>query len=145
MAEPGDPLPPEEPATPVDTCGQLLTNALVDSGVLGIDEAPEQAQINRALTQVNWLLAQWARKRWLVYRIQDYSFVSSAELSSRSESDRRHKSAAGPARVCVPALLESVQPRQLDARHSDRDRPIARGLRAYSGEGCRHAALAHLL
>src|SRR5581483_2248274 len=81
MAEPGDPLPPEEPATPVDTCGQLLTNALVDSGVLGIDEAPEQAQINRALTQVNWLLAQWARKRWLVYRIQDYSFVSTGAQS----------------------------------------------------------------
>lgn len=68
--------PPSEPALPVDTCGMLLTNALVDAGIVGIDEAVEQPILNRAFRQANWLLAQWARKRWLVYRIQDYSFVS---------------------------------------------------------------------
>lgn len=66
---------PSEPALPVDSCGALLTNALMDAGIIGIDETPEQPMINRAFTQTNWLLAQWARKRWLVYRIQDYSFV----------------------------------------------------------------------
>jgi len=69
-------LPPSEPALPIDNVSQLLTNALVDSGVVGIDEAIEQPVLNRAFTQVNWLLATWARKRWLVYRLQDYSFVS---------------------------------------------------------------------
>ncbi len=49
---------------------------LVDAGIVGIDESIEQPYINRAFTQVNWMLAQWARKRWLCYRIQDYSFVS---------------------------------------------------------------------
>lgn len=67
---------PEEPALPVNNVQQLLTNALTDAGVIGIDEAIEQPVLNRAFTQANWLLAQWARKRWLVYRIQDYSFVS---------------------------------------------------------------------
>lgn len=67
---------PEEGALPVDNVQQLLTNALTDSGVIGIDESIEQPILNRAFTQANWLLAQWARKRWLVYRIQDYSFVS---------------------------------------------------------------------
>jgi hypothetical protein len=67
---------PTEPVLPIDTVGQLLTNALCDAGVIGIDEAPDQPIINRAFTQANWLLAQWARKRWLVYRLQDYSFVS---------------------------------------------------------------------
>jgi len=67
--------PPSEPALPVDTCGVLLTNALVDAGIVGVDEAIEPEVLNRAFRQVNWLLAQWARKRWLVYRIQDYSFV----------------------------------------------------------------------
>lgn len=67
---------PEEGALPVDNVTQLLTNALTDSGVIGIDESIEQPILNRAFTQANWLLAQWARKRWLVYRIQDYSFVS---------------------------------------------------------------------
>jgi hypothetical protein len=68
--------PPEEPALPVDNVQKLIENMLVDAGVCGIDEAIEQPIINRAFTQLNWLLAQWARKRWLVYRIQDYSFVS---------------------------------------------------------------------
>lgn len=68
--------PPEEPALPVDNVQQLLTNSLTDGGIVGIDEAIEQPVLNRAFTQANWLLAQWARKRWLVYRIQDYAFVS---------------------------------------------------------------------
>jgi hypothetical protein len=66
---------PNEPAIPVDTVQALLTNALTDAGIVGIDESIEQPILNRALTQANWLLAQWARKRWLVYRLQDYSFV----------------------------------------------------------------------
>ena len=68
--------PPAEGPLPVDNVGQLLTNALTDAGVIGIDEAIEQPMLNRAFKQANWLLAQWARKRWLCYRIQDYSFVS---------------------------------------------------------------------
>src|SRR5580704_11898315 len=74
-------MPPAEPALPVDTCGALLTNALIDGGIVGIDEAIEPAILNRAFTQANWLLAQWARKRWLVYRLVDYSFVSTGAQS----------------------------------------------------------------
>lgn len=66
---------PAEPALPVDNVGQLLTNALQDGGIVGIDEAIEQPMLDRSFRQANWLLAQWARKRWLVYRIHDYSFV----------------------------------------------------------------------
>lgn len=69
-------LRPAEPALPVDNVQQLLTNALVDAGICGIDEAIEQPIINRAFKQANWLLAQWARKRWLCYRLADYSFVT---------------------------------------------------------------------
>ena len=69
-------MPPEEGARPVDTVAALLTNALVDSGVIGIDEDIEQPILNRAMLQANFLLAQWARKRWLVYRLVDYAFTS---------------------------------------------------------------------
>lgn len=72
---------PEEGIIQPDNCQQLLTNALQDAGVLGIDEAIEQPMLNRAFRQVNWLLAQWARKRWLCYYIQDYSFISTGALS----------------------------------------------------------------
>lgn len=67
---------PIEPALPVDNVGQLLTNALQDGGIVGLDESIEPQQLTRAFRQANWLLAQWARKRWLVYRIEDYSVVS---------------------------------------------------------------------
>lgn len=73
--------PPAEGVIPVDTCGALLTNALQDAGVVGIDESVEPAVLSRAFTQANWLLAQWARKRWLVYRLQDYSVVSTGANS----------------------------------------------------------------
>jgi hypothetical protein len=72
---------PAEGVIPVDNVTQLLTNALTDAGIVGIDEPIEQPVLNRAFTQANWLLAQWARKRWLVYRLQDYSFVSNGSLT----------------------------------------------------------------
>lgn len=78
MADDG--LGPQEPPLPIDNCGQLLVNALQDAGIIGIDETAEQIVLNRAFRQINWLLAQWARKRWLCYRIEDYSFVSTGAL-----------------------------------------------------------------
>ncbi len=72
---------PAEGAIPVDNVSQLLANALADGGIVGVDEDIEPAILNRAFRQANWLLAQWARKRWLVYRIQDYSFVSNGSLN----------------------------------------------------------------
>ena len=74
-------MPPSEPALPVDTVSALITNVLVDAGIVGIDESIEQPIINRTFKQLNWILAQWARKRWLVYRLQDYSFVSTGALT----------------------------------------------------------------
>src|SRR5258707_3199869 len=68
--------PPAEGAIAFDTVGQLLANALQDGGIVGIDEDIEPAVLNRAFMQANWLLVQWARKRWLVYSITDYSVVS---------------------------------------------------------------------
>lgn len=72
---------PTEGNVPVDNVQTLLENMLVDAGITGIDEAIEQPVLNRAFRQVNWLLAQWARKRWLCYRIQDYGFVSTGALN----------------------------------------------------------------
>jgi len=75
-------MPPAEPGNiPVDNYGALITNALIDGGIVGIDEAIEPSILNRAFTQCNWILAQWARKRWLTYRIQDYSVISNGNLT----------------------------------------------------------------
>lgn len=69
-------LPPSEGRIAVDNVGQLLQNALEDGGIVGIDEDIEQIVLNKALRHANWLLAQWARKRWMVYSLTEYSFVS---------------------------------------------------------------------
>jgi hypothetical protein len=76
-----EPPGPIEPALPVDTCGDLIANMLQDAGIVGIDEFIEPAYQQRAFRQVNWLLSQWSRKRWLTYRIQDYSFISTGALN----------------------------------------------------------------
>ncbi len=52
---------------------------LQDAGVVGIDESIETPILQRAFRQANWLLAQWARKRWLCYRIADYSVVATGK------------------------------------------------------------------
>lgn len=67
---------PAEGLVTVDNVQQLLMNALVDAGITGIDEAVEQPVLNRAFTQANWLLAQWARKRALCYQLYEYNFTS---------------------------------------------------------------------
>lgn len=72
---------PAEGVLPVDTVGDLLTNSLQDAGIVGLDESIEPIMLTRAFRQANWLLAQWARKRWLCYRIQDYSVVATGALT----------------------------------------------------------------
>ena len=67
---------PEEGPRPVDTVGALLANALVDAGVAGIDEDIEQPVLNRALFQLNGMIATMSRKRWLAYRLVDYAFTT---------------------------------------------------------------------
>lgn len=69
-------MPPSEPALPVDNVGQLIQNALEDGGIIGIGEDIEQEILNKAFRHANWLLTEWARKRWLVYSLTEYSFVS---------------------------------------------------------------------
>lgn len=70
------PNPPTEGNIPVDNVGQLLRNALEDGGIVGVDEDIEQIVLTKAFRHANWLLAQWARKRWLVYSLTEYSFVT---------------------------------------------------------------------
>lgn len=72
---------PAEGVIQVDNYQTLVTNALIDGGIVGIDEDVEQAILIRAFRQANWLTAQWARKRWLCYRIEEYAVVSTGALN----------------------------------------------------------------
>lgn len=63
------------------TIGQVCTNALTDSGVIGADQTPEAGDVNTALRLSNGLAAQFNRKRWLIYSLTDVSFVSTGAVS----------------------------------------------------------------
>lgn len=70
------PPPPREGNVAIDNVGQLLQQALIDGGIVGIDEDIEAEIVTIAFRHANWLLAEWTRKRWLVYSLSEYQIVS---------------------------------------------------------------------
>jgi hypothetical protein len=63
------------------TPAQLISLALLDSGIIGQGQVASAADVNNAFTRLNMMLAQWARKRWLVWALSDVAFVSTGALS----------------------------------------------------------------
>lgn len=60
---------------------EIITLALKDSGVLGVGQTALAEDANDAFTRLNYMLAQWARKRWLVWHLKDVSKVSTGATS----------------------------------------------------------------
>lgn len=58
------------------TVNDLLVLALIDSGILGSGQIAQAEDINNALKRVNYMIAQWNRKRWLTYNLTDVSVVT---------------------------------------------------------------------
>jgi hypothetical protein len=58
------------------TASEIVTQALKKAGVLGIGQTPSAEDANDAFLDLNDMLAQWQRKRWLVYHLVTYSFTS---------------------------------------------------------------------
>lgn len=58
--------------TPLD----IISMALKDAGVTGLGQQATADDVNDAFRKLNWMVAQWAHKRWLVYSNQDKSVVS---------------------------------------------------------------------
>jgi len=53
------------------TVGDLINLALEDSGVFGAKRQPSYQDTQDALWRLNMTLAQWMRRRWLVYHLVD--------------------------------------------------------------------------
>jgi hypothetical protein len=101
--------------TPLD----IINFALKDAGVTGSGITPNAEETNDAFTRINWMLAQWQRKRWLVWHLVD--LVCSA-TGANSYS-------IGPGQqfdvVKRPAKLESAFLRQTtDVGPSNVDYPL---------------------
>jgi len=63
--------------TPLD----IISLALTDSGILGVGQTALAEDTNDAFIRLNYMLAQWARKRWLVWHLKDVSKVSTGATS----------------------------------------------------------------
>lgn len=59
----------------------IVTQALKKSGVLGVGQTALAEDINDGFTDLNDMLAQWRRKRWLVYHLVTMSFTSTGAQS----------------------------------------------------------------
>lgn len=63
------------------TASDLATAALKECGAIGVGQTPLAEDITEAITRMQWLLQEWARKRWLVWVLQTLSIVSTGVQS----------------------------------------------------------------
>jgi len=63
------------------TPDDLIVLALQDSGVIGVGQIPLAEDVNNCFKRLNQMLAQWQRKRWLIWHLVDLSIVSTGAQS----------------------------------------------------------------
>ena len=62
--------------TPALTAGSMIARTLRIIGVGALGQTPQAADLSDALAEMNDMLAQWQRKRWMVYHLVDLACVS---------------------------------------------------------------------
>lgn len=63
------------------TARDLIISAMKDAGVVGVGQTPLAEDTNDALSRLNAMMAQWARRRWTVYHLIDVVFPATGALS----------------------------------------------------------------
>jgi hypothetical protein len=63
------------------TARDLITLSLKDAGIVGVGQTANAEDINDGLTRLNAMIAQWSRRRWLVYHLVDVVFTATGALS----------------------------------------------------------------
>lgn len=59
----------------------IITQALKKAGVLGVGQIPLAEDTNDAFYDLQDMLGQWQRKRWLIWHLVDYSVTSTGAFS----------------------------------------------------------------
>jgi len=65
----------------IETPADLITLALKKAGVLGLGQTPNAEDTNDSFDELNMMLAQWNRKRWLVYHLIDVAKLSTGAMT----------------------------------------------------------------
>lgn len=68
----------------INTTGDLINAVLLSSGILGIGQSAQAADLSTGLDLLRELMAQWQKKRWLVYVEQTVSVAASTGAVSYS-------------------------------------------------------------
>lgn len=63
------------------TAYEIITQAMKKAGILGIGQSPNNEDTNDALLDLNNMIGQWRRKRWLMWHLIDVSKVSTGQVS----------------------------------------------------------------
>lgn len=66
---------------PISTPQDLIKLVLKNCGVVGQGQTPAAEDTNDTFDTINMMLAQWNRKRWLVYHLVDVSITSTGANS----------------------------------------------------------------
>lgn len=62
--------------TPLD----IITQALKKAGILGVGQTPLAEDTNDAYSDLQDMLGQWQRKRWLIWHLVDYEHIGTGDL-----------------------------------------------------------------
>lgn len=124
------------------TVGDICTEALKESGALGVGQNALAEDINGAWARLQMMLQEWERKRWLVYQLKNYVFNSTGAQTYTFGPGGDIDTGTGTVR---PAKIESgflrqitqSQPNQIDypleilQAREDYDRVAIKGLVAF--------------
>lgn len=99
-------------ATPLS----LITLALKDIEVLGVGQTAKAEDQNDAFVTLNQMIAEWNRKRWLVFRLVSTGFTSTGAVSYTVGPAGNYALSPRPARLESAFLRQLLQgaPNQVD-------------------------------
>lgn len=63
------------------TPNDIIRQALKKAGVLGVGQTPLAEDTNDAFYDLQDMLGQWQRKRWLIWHLVDYAYLSTGAIS----------------------------------------------------------------
>lgn len=98
--------------TPLD----IISQALKKAGVLGVGQTPLAEDTNDAYSDLQDMLGQWQRKRWLVYHLVDYSVTGTGALYYTVGPSQDFNISPRPDRIESAFFRQLVQsqPNQID-------------------------------
>lgn len=92
------------------TVGDICLSALQEAGVVGFGQTALGGQLVEAQARLQWMLQQWARKRWLIFHLVTLNVVSTGALSYTVGPGGQIDTGVGSSR---PDKIESAFLRQL--------------------------------